>query len=582
MERKEDTMVCNIFNELRLEKELCDVLVKVNGAQFHAHKIILCGCSPYFRALFTHDCYPPDVFQFTIPGVSSEIMEVIMEYAYIQEVNITEENVHELLIAADYLAMSDLVNECSVFLKAHMCQENCIGIWRFARFYFCRKLEQQALQFVLHNFENVLHVSEEFLDLTVEELCEIMEKDELNVKQENLVFEAIILWIEQAPLEREKHIGQLLARVRMGLLPQDYFMDNVKNHNLVSENTACRLIIYSVLLNIYGLNTAEFLNSDLARPRLPSSVLLAIGGWSQEDPTNAIEAYDPRAERWVDVTCTSESPRAYQGAVYLNGFVYCMGGFDGRNYFNSVHRFDPISRTWAEVGPMHSRRSYVSVCKLDSYIYAMGGLNGTERLSTAERYDPKNNQWSMIAPMHERRSDASATVLNGKVYICGGFDGNECSFTAEYYNPQMDEWTLLPRMTSRRSGLGVVAYSEHVYAIGGYDGVNRLRSAEMYNPLTNSWRIVPDMINRRSNFGIEVLDDLLFVVGGYNGSTTTNNVEYYNKATAKWIKAEDMGVFRSALSCCVLYDLPNMAEYAAPRNVVYKDPKSAQSTSVTE
>jgi len=31
-------------------------------------------------------------------------------------------------------------------------------------------------------------------------------------------------------------------------------------------------------------------------------VLLAIGGWSGESPTNAVEAYDPRAETWLNVS----------------------------------------------------------------------------------------------------------------------------------------------------------------------------------------------------------------------------------------------------------------------------------------
>lgn len=102
----------------------------------------------------------------------------------------------ELLMTAYYLAMDSLVNECFM-----LCKENCIGIWRFARFYSCMTLKQQALQLILHNFEQVLCLSEEFLDLKAKEFCEIIEKNELNVKQEKVVFEAIILWIKHAPLE---------------------------------------------------------------------------------------------------------------------------------------------------------------------------------------------------------------------------------------------------------------------------------------------------------------------------------------------------------------------------------------------
>ena len=40
---------CNVFNELSLEGELCDVVIQVEELEFNAHKAILCGCSPFFR-----------------------------------------------------------------------------------------------------------------------------------------------------------------------------------------------------------------------------------------------------------------------------------------------------------------------------------------------------------------------------------------------------------------------------------------------------------------------------------------------------------------------------------------------------
>lgn len=566
MEREVNTAACHVFNELRFERKLCDVLIKLDGAKFHAHKNILCGCSPYFRALFTNAVYAPDKHQYDIPDVSSEIMVLIMDYAYTRHINITEENVCELLITADYLAVSDLVNKCSVFLRAQLCRENCIGIWHFAHVYSCQNLAQQAFQFILLNFEEMVHVSEEFLDLTVEQMNEIIKNDQLNVRQENVVFEAILQWIKHAPQKRNALIEVLLPRVRMALLNHDYFIDNVISNALVADNEPCKPTIISILKSMYGLIPNEALSPELTRPRLPSAVLLAIGGWSSGGPTNTIEVYDTRADCWLNVTCDDESPRAYHGTVYLNGFVYCIGGFDGENYFSSVRRFNPVTRTWAQAGPMHSHRCYVSTCVLDSRIYAMGGFDGHERLNTVERYEPEPNQWSMMAPMHAQRSDASATALNGKVYICGGFDGNECLFTAEYYSPQSDQWTLIPAMSSRRSGVGVTAYGGEVYAVGGFDGVSRLRNAEAYNPQTDSWRHVTAMSSQRSNFGIQVVDDLLFVVGGYNGFTTTCNIECYDKRTDEWYKVKDMGILRSALSCCVLSGLPDMAEYAAPRD----------------
>lgn len=155
--------------------------------------------------------------------------------------------------------------------------------------------------------------------------------------------------------------------------------------------------------------------NPIARPRLPREILLAIGGWSGGDPTNGIEAYDVRANCWTNLTNPDERPRAYHGSVFLNGYVYCIGGFDRLEYFNSVRRFDMSTQTWHEAAPMYCRRCYVSVTVLNGCIYAMGGYDGNIRLNTAERYTPETNQWSFIASMHESRSDASCTTLNNKV-----------------------------------------------------------------------------------------------------------------------------------------------------------------------
>ncbi|KAM6951115.1 kelch-like protein 10 [Aplochiton taeniatus] len=567
------TMACIVFNELRLEGQFCDVVIKVQEVEFNAHKNILCSCSSYFRALFTSGWNKSEKRVYTIPGISPEMMRAIIEYAYTRSLSITEENVEPLLVAADQFCILGIVQTCCDFLESQLCLENCIGICNFADFYSCHELRNRAFRFILHRFEKMVDVSQEFLEMTVAQLGEVIEKDELNVKQENVVFEAILKWIGHAPSKRNQDIALLLPKVRTALMKPDYFLINVKENFLVKSNAECRPIVIRALKALYelhmnGPDIAKFVN-PLCRPRLPYCILLVIGGWSGGSPTNAIEAYDARADRWLKVT-QDETPRAYHGAVYLNGCVYCIGGFDSVDYFNSVRKFNPVTHIWSQVAPMHSRRCYVSVTVLDGHIYTMGGFDGYVRVNTAERYEPETNQWTLIAPMHEKRSDASAATLHDKVYICGGFNGAECLFNAECYCPKTNQWTLIAPMRSRRSGVGVIAYHDRLYAVGGFDGANRLQSAEVYNPLINSWNVLPPMFNPRSNFGIEVVDDLLYVMGGFNGFSTTVNVELYDDRTEEWHDAQDMVTCRSALGCCVVSGLPNVSEYTAPRDTPLK------------
>ncbi|XP_061587411.1 kelch-like protein 10 [Cololabis saira] len=560
MSKEEKPSHNSVYNELRLTGEHCDAVIKVDDVEFQVHKVILCNCSPYFRALFRHRS-DTDEQIFSIPDLSPDTMQLILDHAYNGSVSVTKDNVLDLLRAADQFNIDNIIYICCNFLEEQMYPGNCIGIWHLTNTYFYPKLRSKAFHYITEHFEEVANC-EEFLQIPVEELTDIIEKDHLNVKQESIVFEAIMKWINHLPEERKTHIVALLPKVRLALLDMEYFRVNVLTSELVKRNPECFSIISSALIS-------RATSSGLPRftqPRIPRSILLAIGGWSAGESTNCIEAYDIQTDRWRNVPSYAGRPRSYHGTAFLNGYVYFIGGFDGRDFLNSVSRLDLTTHTWHEVAPMYFRRCYVSVTVLNGCIYAIGGYDGHTRFRTAEYYEPQTNQWTCIAPMHERRSDASCTTLHNKIYICGGFNGEDCLETAEYYNPETMQWTLISPMTCQRSGVGVVACGDKVYAVGGFDGHNRLCSAESYNPGTNTWNNIASMTTPRCNFGIEVMEDLLFVVGGFNGFTTTNDVAKYNKETDEWHTLCKVDVFRSALSCCVVFGLPNMADYVPPRN----------------
>ena len=81
----------------------------------------------------------------------------------------------------------------------------------------------------------------------------------------------------------------------------------MKDHPLVTGNEACRPIIIETLRFLYDLEMitqrdGEVPTPEIARPRVPHEILFAIGGWSGGSPTNFIETYDTRADRWVKVS----------------------------------------------------------------------------------------------------------------------------------------------------------------------------------------------------------------------------------------------------------------------------------------
>lgn len=233
IEKKISKQACDVLDELRRAGQLCDAVITVDDdAHFTVHRAIMSACSPYFRALFTNEINDTEKRQVHIPGVASDMMALIIDYAYTRDVNVNPANVERLLPAADQFHVLGLVKACTHFLSQQLDYENCIGIRKFAHDFFCDSLEKKSTAFIMENFMEVSTKSNEFLNLSQEELVSILEKDELNAKTEEAVFDSVIRWISHDPPKRKAHILPLLKTIRLGLLGIQYFVETAKVSNL--------------------------------------------------------------------------------------------------------------------------------------------------------------------------------------------------------------------------------------------------------------------------------------------------------------------------------------------------------------
>ena len=128
--------------------------------------------------------------------------------------NITEDNVLELLPVADQYQFVEIVTQCLQFLGEGLNFDNYIGVHNYAKQYLvCAKLEEASLSFILEHFNTIIRKAingehEEFNKLTCAELEELLGYDELNVTSEEQAFEAIVQWIKFDPNERITYMGR--------------------------------------------------------------------------------------------------------------------------------------------------------------------------------------------------------------------------------------------------------------------------------------------------------------------------------------------------------------------------------------
>ena len=102
--------VTSAFGSLRGSKDFADVtLVCEDGKQLKVHKVILAASSPFFHNLLTQNVHShPLIF---MRGVKSVDLMAIVDFLYIGETNVSQENLDSFLAVAEELELKGLTEE---------------------------------------------------------------------------------------------------------------------------------------------------------------------------------------------------------------------------------------------------------------------------------------------------------------------------------------------------------------------------------------------------------------------------------------------------------------------------------------
>lgn len=525
-----------MLDVLRKTEELCDVTIVVGSKKFSSHKVVLSACCPYFRAMFTREMAESRQKQVTIQDVDEKAMEQLIDFAYTAKIKIDESNVQTILPAACLLQLLEIQQACCEFLKKQLDPTNCLGIKSFADTHACTELLRIADLFTLHNFQDVID-SEEFLLLPVEELCELLTSDELNVISEEDVFSSVMKWVRYNISERRERLKEVLKYVRLPLLSAKFLVGVVSADLLIKYDESCRELVDEAKNYLLLPEQRLLMQGSRFKPRQPTKrgeVLFAVGGWCTGDAINSVERYDPQKNEW-HMVCSMNKRRCGVGVAVLDELLYSVGGHDGSSYLNSVERYDPKTNQWsADVAPTSTCRTSVGVAVLDGYLFAVGGQDGVSCLNIVEQYDSKANCWSRIAPMSCRRLGVAVAVLDGYLYAIGGSDGTSPLASVEKFDPKTNQWISVRSMGTKRKHLGAAIFQGYIYAVGGRDDTTELSSAEKYDAKLNTWTPVVALNSRRSGVGLAVVNGVLIAVGGFDGTTYLKSIEVYDPQSNQW------------------------------------------------
>lgn len=148
-----------------------------------------------------------------LDGVSGDALSHIIEYCYSMKLTLDATNVQDILAAAHYFQLEDVVAMCEKFCLQNLDVSNALDLFDYADFYSLNVLRRWAERLVNFKFMTILD-SESFLRLTAEQLFKLLSRTKIVVDSEQHIFEAIVKWISSGN-ERAAAYPMLMKAIRL-------------------------------------------------------------------------------------------------------------------------------------------------------------------------------------------------------------------------------------------------------------------------------------------------------------------------------------------------------------------------------
>ena len=220
-QRVANTNLLEYANKNRDEGFFSDVTIVAGNERIPADRLMLSCYSTYFEGMFKLQIRERYENIIEIKTIDGRELRTLIDFIYTGSIDIDEQNVMNLLSGAEYLQLHEVKEFCFEFLRSHITVDNSLGILKTANLYRNESLNQEMLQYISINLDKVLQ-TDDFKQLSNEELISCISKLDRSQVNESLVFEAIVEWCNYDEEAREKDFSGLFKMILLRKVPINY------------------------------------------------------------------------------------------------------------------------------------------------------------------------------------------------------------------------------------------------------------------------------------------------------------------------------------------------------------------------
>ena len=268
--------------QFREQGEFIDVHLKASEEVFSAHRIVLAASSDYFHAMFAHGMKESnqEVIELKDESISAAALKIVLDSIYSGDLQVNDENVLDVLVAADHLQVTSVVRQCCEYLQTQFVQlrfdvQTYCQICTIANRHGLIDL-QEATQLKMASMYKDVCGNEEFLShIDANQYSSLLNRDDLSAPSETFVFKSVMQWIKHKKEERMTVAAKVIGAVRLGLVDIKEVIRELNTEDM-QRVPEIHLLLHESLLHTCMPSVSSKFAVEKSKLRSPSKVCEAF------------------------------------------------------------------------------------------------------------------------------------------------------------------------------------------------------------------------------------------------------------------------------------------------------------------
>ena len=458
------------------KNEFCDFTLTTNNTSIEWHKLVLSSASSYFSQLLFDSEHNTNIVDVT--PLPEHILRTVVAFMYNSKYVINDENVIELLKLSGNWNLDILAKLCVEYMNDNIAINNACRLYKFALDNGDQHKSQMLNKFIRKHFTS-LHEAGQLSELSLKNFTTIIEHDDINVKNEDVIFSSAVQIINQQTSVED--INNCLKLIRFPHTSGDFLVNVIRSHQLMKEPPRDRYVSEALLYHVNKTSTREI------------------------------------------------KPPRYWGKsrIYYIGYGICMYQYVSTAGNNECVKLMNLPEWVDGVSAVASHRERVII---------VGGENGWTGDKRALLLDMTNTtKVTQLPDLPVTLWETGVVLTDNDVYVVGGFNCHELS-SVYYLSFGSDAWQTKKSLPHKLRSPLVIQHQQCIYALGGSNNNGIQSSVSQYNIEDDTWKRCNDMPVDCSNeeAGVVVHEDRIKVITVdkclmYADDTDTWTVKQYNR-----------------------------------------------------